>query len=79
MFGTTQFLMGRDEIHMGFWNTSTEIGTCLDQSRKGKETKDFMLIKFLQELVMKVNNAGISNPKLILWNYHMTKAENSLY
>jgi len=77
MFGTTQFHMGGDEIHVGCWNSSTEIGTWLDQKGKGRETKDFMYIwsHFLQESVKRVKKAGMTNPKLILWNNHMTKAE----
>jgi len=81
MFGTTQFHMGGDEIHVGCWNSSHDIAAWLDQKGRGKEEEDFIFIwnHFLQESVKRIQNAGMTNPKLVLWNNAMTKAEHIHY
>lgn len=70
-----------DEIHVGCRNSSTDIGTWLNHRGTGRETKNFLFIwnHILQESVKRIKNAGMTNPKLILWNNHMTKAEHIHY
>ena len=78
IFGDTQFHMGGDEIHVGCWNSSSDVTTWLSQRGKGREEEDFIFIwnHFLQESVRRIKNAGMDEPKLVLWNNGMTKAEH---
>ena len=78
MFGVKQFHMGGDEIHVGCWNSSSDIVKWLEDRGRGREEEDFMFLwsDYLKRSVKKIKEAGMTNPNLVYWTNGLTKPEN---
>jgi len=78
MFGSKQFHLGGDEIHLGCWNSSSDVLKWLESHGRGREESDFMFLwkYFLKKSVKRIKKAGMTKANLVYWTNGLTKSEH---